>query len=492
MQVLIVLLKTSPILMNLQPSDILTEQDVNSGLKLVVKDGLATEAMATLTGSAFLVAMALQMGASNFQIGLLAALPTFANLFQLVAIWLVQKYNNRRAIAVICSIFSRFPLIIIGALPFIFSVGTSVMTLIFLLCFHHFFASLVGASWNSWMKDLVPQKNLGAYFSHRTRLTQILNVTLSLLAAVSLDYTKGHFPGTEMIAYSIMFLVAGTLGMLGIYLLSRTPEPRSFLPNENIFKLICKPLKDKNFRSLLVFNSFWSFSLNLATPFFSVYLMKTLHLSLSYVIGLNIISKASSILFVKFWGRYSDRYSNKTIIHICAPVYIICIIAWTFTSMPTLQFFTLPMLVVIHMLSGMSTSGINLAISNIGLKLAPKEEAIVYIAAKNMFTAFLPAIAPLVGGILADFFASQQWHILHFQQWHFFFLIGGSLAFLSLRLLKRVKEEGEVAKTIVVKQLRRNFRTNLARKTKATRSAKIYRLAILPAIARLKQFMYFN
>ena len=84
---------------------------------MVIGDGLAAEAMTTLTGGTFLVAMALLMGASNFQIGLLAALSTFTNLFQLISIWLVQRFNNRRAIVVVCSFLARSPLIVIGIIP---------------------------------------------------------------------------------------------------------------------------------------------------------------------------------------------------------------------------------------------------------------------------------------------------------------------------------------------------------------------------------------
>ena len=38
------------------------------------------------------------------------------------------------------------------------------------------------------------------------------------------------------------------------------------------------------------------------------------------------------------------------------------------------------------------------------IEVAPQKDAIVYIAAKNMITAFIPALAPVIGGLLADFF----------------------------------------------------------------------------------------
>ncbi len=94
--------------MKFNPTLPLTEKQIQSGLNYVTKDGVFTEAMVAFTGGAFLVAMAMQMGASNFQIGLLAALPTLSNIFQLLSIWLVQRYNNRKAISVICSFLRGF------------------------------------------------------------------------------------------------------------------------------------------------------------------------------------------------------------------------------------------------------------------------------------------------------------------------------------------------------------------------------------------------
>jgi MFS family permease len=487
--------------MRFRPSEQLTEEQVEKGLKLVVKDGLAAEAMATLTGGAFLTAMALSMGATNFQIGLLAALPTIANIFQLVAIWLVQKYNNRRAISVIGSFFARFPLLVIGLLPLMFSGGSSIVALIVLLFVHYFFGSICGTSWNSWMRDLVPQQKLGTYFAHRSRLIQILNVTLSIAVALSLDFIKARFPDHEIMAYSVMFIAGGCLGMLGVWLLSRTPEPKAELSKENIFKLFKKPLGDKNFRNLLVFNSFWAFALNLATPFFSVYLMKMLHMPLSYIIGLNMLSQFTSIFFIRIWGRLSDKYSNKTIIRICAPIYIAVIIAWTFTTMPSIHLFTIPLLILIHIFNGISTSGINLAMSNIVLKLAPRGEAIVYISARSMITALFAAVAPVIGGILADFFAQHQlswnieWkgpeitsilHLIELQQWDFFFAIGAVLAIVSLRWLSIVKEEGELDKSEAMKEMRENFVRELKqRTTREALRASVYRpLAFLPNVKR--------
>ncbi len=210
--------------MNIQPKAFISEEDLKKGMSLVVKDGLATEIMTALSGGTFLVAFAIFLGASNLQIGLLAALPTFMNLFQLLSIWLVRKYKNRRAISVTCSLLARIPLVLVGALPLIIPSLSGIQMFIFFLCFYYFFASVSGPSWNSWMKDLIPENKLGTFFSRRTMMSQIVNVILSIVLAILIDYTKRYFPGTEQQVYAYMFITAGVVGIIGTLFLYQPPN----------------------------------------------------------------------------------------------------------------------------------------------------------------------------------------------------------------------------------------------------------------------------
>lgn len=461
--------------MNLKPKEVLTDSEVSRGMKVVIWDGLASEMMTTFTGSAFLVAMALLMGANNVQIGILAALPTFTNIFQLISIWLVRRFSNRRAIAVICAFLARFPLVCIGISALAFS-GSSISILIFFLFFYYLFGSIAGPSWNSWMKDLIPENMLGEYFSRRSRYNQMLDVVLSILLAVLLDYVKSNFPQYELRVYAIFFIIAGIVGTIGGYVLSWAPEPQSYMSKTDIFSLFKQPMKDTNFRRLLMFNSAWVFALNIATPFFTVFMMKELGLAISYIIILSIISQLSSIMTIRIWGIFADRYSNKTIIALSAPIYIVCIIAWCFVGIYSNLYINLALLAGIHIFTGISTAGINLSLTNIGLKLAPKEDAIVYLSLKNIITALFSSVGPLVGGMLADYFADRsllitaQWitpnvnkvgKIISLHQWNFLFLIGATLALMSLELLSHVKEVGEVDKDVVKRVMRTSIKRDL-------------------------------
>jgi hypothetical protein len=67
-----------------------TEREDRRVLRLVLLDALASEAMGTLTTGVFLVGFAVALGADNFAIGVLAAVPFFAQLLQIPAVLLVD------------------------------------------------------------------------------------------------------------------------------------------------------------------------------------------------------------------------------------------------------------------------------------------------------------------------------------------------------------------------------------------------------------------
>ena len=84
--------------MKLKPKSKLTDAEVSRSLRFVVLDGLLAEAMTTFTGGTFIIAMAILAGASNAVLGVLAALPTFANLFQIFSIWLIKMLRTLSAV----------------------------------------------------------------------------------------------------------------------------------------------------------------------------------------------------------------------------------------------------------------------------------------------------------------------------------------------------------------------------------------------------------
>ena len=456
----------------------LSEEHLLSALKNVIKDGVASQAMGILTGGAFLVAFAVKLGASNLVIGLLAAIGPLSQLLQLPSIFIVEKIRNRRLITVIAAALSRLCWLVIAISPFIFPAKVAITVLLVLLTAVSAFGAVSGCSWNSWMRDLIPENIMGSFFSKRMRIATGIGIVLSLLAAVYLDFWKKQFASQELAGYSILFFVGFAAGMLGVFFLAKTPEIRMPVVRDraNIFRLLSLPFKDENFRKLIAFMCSWNFAVNLAGPFFMVYMLRRLDLSMSFIIALSIVSQVMNFLFLKIWGRYTDRFSNKSVLAISGPLFIISILAWTFTTMPDKYFLTIPLLIIIHIVMGLSSAGVSLASGNISLKLAPKGQATVYLATNTIANSIAAGIAPILGGIFADFFAGRElaWTLnyksptgefalttLNLQQWDFFFAFAFLIGLYAIHRLAMVKEAGEVEEKIVAQELFNEVRTQV-------------------------------
>jgi len=464
--------------MRFKPEDILTEVQVKSGLNYVIKDGIASQAMGILTGGAFLVAFAVKLGASNLVIGLLAAVGPLSQLLQLPSIFIVERIRNRRMITVVAAALSRLCWLLIALSPFVFPAKIAVAVLLVLLVAVSAFGAISGCSWNSWMRDLIPENVMGSFFSKRMRISTGIGIALSILAAMYLDIWKKQYADHELTGYSILFFLGFAAGVAGLFFLAKTPEPKMSPLQERpkILKLLSQPFRDENFRKLIAFMCSWNFAVNLAGPFFMVYMLRRLGLSMSYIIGLSIVSQAMNFLFLKIWGRYTDRFSNKSVLAISGPLFICSILAWTFTTMPEKYFLTMPLVVVIHMVMGMSSAGVSLASGNISLKLAPKGQATAYLATNTIANSIAAGIAPILGGKFADFFAGRElaWTLnyksptgdfalptLNLQQWDFFFALAFIIGLYALHRLSMVNEAGEVEEKIVARELFSEVRTQV-------------------------------
>jgi MFS family permease len=217
-------------------------------------------------------------------------------------------------------------------------------------------------------------------------------------------------PKYAVFGYSLLFLVSVMVGYIGVYLLRITPD-KPMAPAEKAgpaLALLFAPLREKNFKRLILFLASWNFAANLAAPFFTVYMLRSLNYPITTILALTIASQLSNIAALGLWGALIDRFSNKSVLGVAAPLFLACTLAWTFTGVPWVQPYTLYLLAVIHVLMGVATAGVGLASGNIAMKLSPPGQATAYLAANGVISAAAAATAPILGGRFADFFALHQ------------------------------------------------------------------------------------
>src|SRR2546421_287376 len=95
------------------------------GLALSILEGMSAQAQTSCTGlgagapNAITIGFAFLLGAHDFALGLLAALPVFGNLGAYIGAALAPRLQERKKIVAIASTIARVAWLPIGAIPFL-------------------------------------------------------------------------------------------------------------------------------------------------------------------------------------------------------------------------------------------------------------------------------------------------------------------------------------------------------------------------------------
>lgn len=180
-----------------------------------------------------------------------------------------------------------------------------------------------------------------------------------------------------------------------------------------------------------------------------------------------MISQLFYIAFLRVWGPLTDRFSNKSVMEMSGILLVFSVIAWPFITLPEAYFLTLPLLTLVHILSGVALAGVSLASFNFAFKLAPRGNTTKYLALNGALVSVGMGVGPILGGLVADVLGSMElsltfrWfgseegrtaYLLNFRGLDFLFFVAFVLGLYALHLLSLVHEKGEVPRGVVYRE----------------------------------------
>jgi MFS family permease len=318
------------------------------------------------------------------------------------------------------------------------------------------------------MRDLAPEERLGRLMASRTVYATAVSLVAGLAAAVLLDRAAQGV--SRETVFAGLYAFGATAGLISAWMVSRIPEPLMppSIDRVRLTTLLAAPLRDANFRRLIAFLCSWQFAVNLATPFFTVFMVRQLGYPMTFVMALSIASQLANVAALQSWGVLSDRFANKSVLGVAGPVYILCIAGMVGASQFGDRTLGAAYLVALHVLMGAAVAGVTLSSANIALKLSPKGSATAYIAANALLTSLAAGIAPILGGLFADFFASRRLEILlrwtapdgaltlrpvTISNWDFYFLAAAVIGLYAVHRLSLVREQGEIERRAMVAEV---------------------------------------
>lgn len=447
-----------------------SDEERAAGQRVMIAEGVFSRAMEGVTGGVILAGFALALGASDFEIGLLAAIPFLAQLAHLPAIVLLSRFPDRRRLAVAAATTARVLFFLVALLPFLALPVRPVSAVIAVLACYATIATLGGASWQVWVRELVPRERLGAYFGRRMAVLSAVGLVTLLASGQFVSYWSARHPERAVEAFAILFALGGVLGLASVAVLRRAPSRRAPEQRPEPFhRILREPFQDSNYRRVLVFLGAWGFAANIALPFVSVVLLRTLGYSVAVVTLLAALSQVANIGGLRLWAPLTDRYGNKPVLGLAASVFLVGMALWVLMpKVPATG--TLVTAGFVHILFGFAVAGLDVASNGIVMKMAKEDMAPAYLSSASLVKAVATGVAPLLGGTLAMLLADRVFTVrlswahpggeaavtaLRFAGHDFLFLASLVLGLYAIHRLLGFKEEGEVPPERVVRAMRR-------------------------------------
>ncbi|MFA6508181.1 MAG: MFS transporter, partial [Treponemataceae bacterium] len=311
------------------------------------------------------------------------------------------------------------------------------------------FMNASSAGWWSWVADIFPEKMRAGFFLKRSALINIINVIWFFLAGMCLDLFEG--PGRFWV-YGAIFSIGALTGIVDIILNIFIPEPLpatqpTFHPTDAL-----EPLKNRNFVHFSISAGIVLFSINLATPFQSPFVVdpRRVGAPITWLGIMYAISQLTWVLTAPFWGTVMDKWGRKPVVTLGC-FYALSWVGFFFLT-PRTYIYILPLISLgIGLLSPAFTEGVN----QMMLSLTPEKNRISFVAWYLAISGVVSAGGPIFGGILFDALAGFSLRVgpFEFVDFHAVQLLAILMVIVSAFIMSRVKEGKERPISFVVSRI---------------------------------------
>ena len=387
--------------------------NLRKAIRLSIIEGAYAQIFAALStiGTVFITKFALMLGASPFHFGVLSAIGQFSQLFQPLGSVITKKLDSRKSKTVKYAFAGRSLILVLPVIPFFFSGATAIYIFLSVCLVSTVLQAISGNMWIAWISDLIPLRFRGRFFSNRSVYLTLAAVLTGYLFGFFLDLfdsTKGglieSFKGSFSFgayfnkenlpyAYIIIFGIAALLGLYGLTVLNKQPEIPKKIETGSSKTLLMSPFKDRNYRKLLFFGCWWMLAVGIGAPFWQPFMITELKMSMLELQIYGTFATAGSLLMLRPWGRFIDRFGNKPAMIIAIILGSINPFVWLFVSADHYWF-----LFIEAVIAGIMWSGTGVIITNLVLAVAPKGKEQIYSGVYSAITGMAMVVTMLMSG----------------------------------------------------------------------------------------------
>lgn len=345
---------------------------------------------------AYLSLFVLALGGTRAQIGLLSALSSLsAALLMLPGATIVERWGRRKPVVLLSGKgISHVATLLLALAPLVFSGPAAITLVIALAVVRSAFANFGVPAWVSLTADIVPLAWRGRYFSARNMAMGVVGMIATYLVGQLI--TKAGDP----VGYQLAMGLAFAVGMASALSYAHIDEPPAASAPPATERGSRTPLLQHvrahpSFLTFCATAALWNVSLNIAGPFFNVYLVETIKASAGVVGTLSVVASLAALPGQRLFGPLADRWGPRRVQLITGLLIPLMPWAWVLVRSPW-------HVVPINLASGFLWAGYNLSNFNFLLTLTPEDRRPGYSAIYHAVVTAALAGGAALGGIIAE------------------------------------------------------------------------------------------
>ncbi len=372
----------------------------NQSRRALIIHNVTANVVSNLIGGNFFTGLLITLQAEDAFVGLMTMLTFGANLLQLFVPFVLERFDKRKPLLLALKVTAHLVnIVFIGLIPFLPSaLYSKLLLLAFSVTLVNTLGAFMGPGFTIWHIAHIPPQVRVQYFSLVTMLNGMFVALFNLMGSGVVDIFRAR--GQVLWGLTALRILALVIAAVDVVMLLRIRELPRVQPSRKISlkKLVTDPWKHPVYlRSVLVV-LLWSLVVNLPGGFYSVYLLRELGVSYSYITLVNAMNVVVLVLLTPLWRKIFLKRNwlgpLSFAVLVLAPHYVLL----AFVSPQLLWLYPLGVI-----WSFVCTSGINLAFASVALINLPQENQTLFVG----FYSTANFLAALTAATLARAFVTR-------------------------------------------------------------------------------------
>lgn len=295
------------------------------------------------------------------------------------------------------------------------------LAVICLVGFSDLLSNAGAASWYSWMAELIPAKTAGSFWGRRQSIVTAASLIGTCLAGRILDQFRlpgaGHIMQISPKGFALVFAIAAICGITDIivHMWVVEPKPMPVQAEAGVMKRLLAPLRDRDFRHLILSMSAWAFGGSMLGPFSIVYFKRYFPVTYSDVATIAVAGALGSVVTSSFFGALVDRLGARVVCAIMMILAPLTALTWFFVDasfvvfhLPWIGSWAVPQVVVLQsigtFLGGSIFSAVGPCQMRLAAALSNNTGRTMSMAVHWSIVGLIASLGSLMGGWLMDWF----------------------------------------------------------------------------------------